>query len=132
MALSPAFLGHVTRQLGPVYDNSFELIALTTQDGPHLLADLLRTGDRQIRGRLYSQRNLWIVRQAVLDGDKQLAIDLLDQTIYILGDAEMEQREMGWIHDRLIEWMGRVADHWRSANTKLEKLWLALKGGGGE
>jgi hypothetical protein len=129
-SMSPALLGHFSRQLGPIYDNSFELVAMASQDGPYLLADLMRNGDRQVRGRLYSQRNLWVARQAVLDGDKQLAIDLIDQTIYRLGDAETEHKEMGWLCDRLSDWMARAAEHWRAANTRIEALWLALKGGG--
>jgi hypothetical protein len=116
-------------RLAKVFDETFPVIVMADMEGVGLMANLLETDDRSVRNRLFIQRDLWVARRCVFD-DPQTAADLIEDAIFKLGEEQDYQKRRGALHDELLALLHRIAEHWRSANARLERLWLALKGGG--
>jgi hypothetical protein len=129
-SMSPALLGHFSRQLGPIYDESFPLIGIADHDAAGHLADLMASGDRSVLNRLRIERELWLARQSALDNGDQLTADLIEAALWRIGQEQAEQGVRAALHLALSEALAKIAEHWRAANTRIEALWLALKGGG--
>jgi hypothetical protein len=126
--LARAGISPRTRAL--IENDTFPLIGIADHDAAGHLADLMASGDRSVLNRLRIERELWLARQSALDNGDQLTADLIEAALYRIGQEQAEQGVRAALHLALSETLARIANHWRSANARLEALWLALKGSG--